>query len=59
MSHPMCLANKHILFVGEETGVDNAIVNQLMDLGGSVVKYNELDVNLIESGIKNIIKDKK
>lgn len=57
MSHPMCLANKHILFVGEETGVDNAIVNQLMELGGSVVKYNELDVNLIESGIKNIIKE--
>ena len=53
----MCLTNKRILFVGEETGVDNAIVSQLTELGGSVVKYNELDVNLIESGIKTVIQE--
>ena len=53
----MELTGKKILFIGGITGIDKAIIKQLLELGASVTIYEELDVYKVESGIKDLIKE--
>ncbi len=51
------LSGKQILFVGGETGLDKAILQQLQsDEIGEVVVYGQLNVDEIENEIKELVK---
>ena len=51
------LSGKQILFVGGETGLDKAILQQLQsDEIGKVVVYGQLNVDEIENEIKELVK---
>lgn len=51
------LSGKRILFVGGETGLDKAILQQLQsDEIGEVVVYGQLNVDEIENEIKELVK---
>ena len=53
------LSGKRLLFVGGETGLDQAILQQLQsDENGEVIVYNQLNVEKIESEIKELVKNK-
>ena len=58
MKNPMNLAGKHILFVSDESGLDTAIENQLMELGASLTKYKVEEDNSIEKDLIGIVKEK-
>lgn len=54
------LSGKRILFVGGETGLDNAIINMIKECVAdeSVTLYDKLVVTNIETDIKTIVKEK-
>ena len=53
----MSLDGKQILFVGDGSGLDIAIENQLVVLGASLTKYKVEDGNSIEDGLLSIVKE--
>ena len=55
MINPIELSNKRILFIGDVTGLDKIIINQLTELGASISIYKELEVSKIELSIKELI----
>ena len=57
MINPMSLDGKQILFVGDGSGLDIAIENQLVVLGASLTKYKVEDGNSIEDGLLSIVKE--
>ena len=57
MVNPMELTGKRILFVGDSSSLDNAIVEQLKELGGQVLVCNELTIETAEKAVKGISKD--
>lgn len=56
MENPMELTGKKILFVGDSSSLDNAIIEQLKELGGQVTECNELKMDTVESTIKDLAK---
>lgn len=55
MINPIELSNKRILFIGDVTGLDKIIINQITELGASISIYKELEVSKIELSIKELI----
>ena len=53
----MNLIGKHILFVGCDTGIDEAIKSQLKDLGADLVLYENNEVTTIEPDLKSLVKE--
>ena len=53
------LRDKRILFVGDETGLDEAIFNKLKECTTeeSVCRYNQLDAANIEADMKSLVKE--
>jgi enoyl-[acyl-carrier-protein] reductase (NADH) len=58
MTNPLNLTGKKILLFGESSGIDEAIASQLNELGASVVPFEQKDINLVESDLKQLAKDK-
>lgn len=57
MVNPMELTGKKILFVGDSSGLDNAISDQLRALGASVTVCNSLTIETVESFLKDTTKN--
>ncbi len=55
MTNPMLLVNKRILMIGENTGIDDAIYDKMVDLGASVVKFECPKLDQVESHIKTFV----
>lgn len=49
------LNNKHILFFGCSTALDDIIRSKLTETGGVIYPFEELDINKIEPSIKEIV----
>ena len=57
MVNPMDLTGKQVLVVGGVSGIDEAIIQQVSDLGARVTCYGENDMLKIESSFKEIVKN--
>lgn len=53
----MNLSGKNILVYGESSGIDEAIVAQLKELGANVVSFEVKDITLVELELKGMVKD--
>lgn len=54
MINPMNLTGKKILFISDSSCLDNAIINQIRLLGGTVTICNDIHINNAEAVIKDI-----
>ena len=54
----MELTGKRILFIGDSSSLDNAIIKQLQALGGSITISSGLAINDVESTLKDLAKNK-
>lgn len=54
MINPMDLTGKKILFIGDSSGLDNSIINQIRLLGGTVITCDDIHINNADAVIKNI-----
>ena len=50
----MDLTGKKILFIGDSSGLDNSIINQIRLLGGTVIICDDIHINNADAVIKNI-----
>lgn len=57
MVNPMELTGKKLLFIGDSSSLDNAIVERLRELGGQVLVCNELTMETAEKAVIGISKD--
>ena len=57
MINPMDLTGKRILVYGADSGIDNAIIAQIRELGAEVMVYSQKDVNLVESELGKVVKE--
>ncbi|MCS2306614.1 SDR family oxidoreductase [Bacteroides xylanisolvens] len=57
MVNPMELTGKKILFVGDFSSLDNAIIEQLKELGGQVIECSKLTMDSVEGVIKDLAKN--
>ena len=53
----MDLTGKSIIVYGESSGIDEAIVAQLKELGANVVAFEQKDIALVEAELKPLAKD--
>lgn len=53
----MDLTGKNILVYGESSGIDKAIINELKELGANLVLFEQKDINLVETELKQLAKD--
>lgn len=51
----MDLSKKRILFVGDSSGLNEAIINQIQQLGGELFIFDDIDFNNIEIKVKKIL----
>lgn len=54
MINPMDLRGKCILLYGADTGIDDAILYQVRELGAEIVCYSKVNMSAVESDIKTI-----
>lgn len=57
MKNPMDLTGKSILVYGESSGIDEAIVAKLKELRANVVLLNQMDISLVETVLRQLIKN--
>ena len=57
MTNPMELTGKRILIMGEQTGIDEAIVSQTRLFGAEVVEYSQKDITAIETELGKVAKE--
>ena len=53
----MDLTGKNILVYGDSSGIDEAIVTQLKELGANVVSFEQKEIALVEPELKGLVKD--
>lgn len=56
MVNPMNLTGKQILFVGDASSLDNAIIERITNLGGNVTVCNDLQIDEIKTKVKDLSK---
>lgn len=57
MKNPMSLSGKKILLIGGVSGVDKAIIQQLIDLEANVLALNSTDISTTERSIAELVKE--
>ena len=57
MTNPMELTGKRILIMGEQTGIDEAIISQTRLLGAEIVECSQKDINLLETELDRMAKE--
>lgn len=57
MTNLLDLTGKKILVYGESSGIDETIIAQLKEMGASVVPFEQKNITLVESDLKQLVKD--